>query len=247
MLGGDKYLLTHGWKNETGYLKNRWDDYSEASILYILGIGSMTHPLAWESWYAWKRKYVAYKSYKYLAGVPPLFIHQYSQAWIDFRGKRERYKNFRTDYHENSVRAVRAQREWSKDNSQKFPSYAGKMWGISASDSVKGYVAWGAPPPTREVDGTIVPYAAAGSMMFAPDIALPALREMKEKYAQKIYGKYGFTDAFNPQTGWVNKDVIGIDVGITLIGIENFRTGNVWKWFMKNEEVRNGLHRAMIR
>lgn len=247
MLNGDKYLLTHGWKDETGYLKNRWDDYSEASILYILGIGSQTHPLPWQSWYAWERTYNTYKNYKYLAAVPPLFIHQYSQAWIDFRGKRERYQKFNVNYHENSVKAARAQHQWSKDNSRKFPGYAGNMWGISASDSAQGYVAWGAPPATKEVDGSVVPYAAAGSMMFAPDIALPALKEMKEKYAEKIYGRYGFADAFNPQTGWTGRDVLGIDVGITLIGIENFRTGNVWKWFMKNAEAKNGLSCAKIR
>lgn len=247
MLNGDKYLLTHGWKNETGYLKNRWDDYSESSILYILGIGSQNYPLPWQSWYAWKRGYTTYKNYRYLAAVPPLFIHQYSHAWVDFRNKRERYKNFNVNYHENSVKAVYAQRQWSKDNSRRFPSYAGNMWGISASDSAKGYVAWGAPPPTDEVDGSLVPYAAAGSMMFAPEIALPAIKEMKRKYGEKIYGKYGFTDAFNPQTGWVNKDVLGIDVGMTLLGIENFRTGNVWKWFMSNPEPRRGLRRAMIR
>lgn len=247
MLNGDKYLLTHGWKDETGYLKNRWDDYSESSILYILGIGSLTHPLPWQSWYAWEREFVGYRRYKYLAAVPPLFIHQYSHAWIDFRNKRERYKNFNVNYHENSVKASRAQREWSKDNSYVFPSYAGNMWGISASDSAKGYVAWGAPPPTEEVDGSIVPYAAAGSMMFTPDISLPALKEMKEKYGDKIYGRYGFTDAFNPLTGWINEDVLGIDVGMTLLGIENFRTGNVWKWFMRNPEPRRGLRRALIR
>jgi hypothetical protein len=247
MLGGDKYLLTHGWKDETGFIKNRWDDYSEASILYILGIGSETYPLEWKSWYAWKRTYTTYKNYKYLAAVPPLFIHQYSHAWIDFRGKRERYRNYNTDYYENSVKASRAQRLWSKDNSRKFPGYAGNMWGISASDSVKGYTAWGTPPPTNDVDGSVVPYAPAGSMMFTPDISLPALKEMKGKFGDKVYGKYGFTDAFNPNTGWINKDVVGIDVGMTLVGIENFRTGNVWKWFMKNAEAKNGLRRAMIR
>lgn len=247
MLNGDKYLLSHGWHNETGYIKNRWKDYSESSILYILGIGSPTHPLAWQSWYAWKREYVKYKSYKYLASVPPLFIHQYSQAWIDFRNKRERYKNFNVDYYENSVKASRAQREFCRNVSKKFPGYAGNMWGISASDSTKGYVAWGAPPPTKEVDGSVVPYAPAGSMMFTPDISLLALKEMKAKYGDKVYGKYGFADAFNPNNNWVNADVIGIDVGITLIGIENFRTGSVWKWFMKNPEPRNGLERAMIR
>ena len=127
-----------------------------------------------------------------------------------------------------------------------FAGYSGNLWGISASDSAKGYIAWGGPPREPALDGTVVPYAPAASLMFAPDISLPALKEMKEKYGEKIYGRYGFADAFNPNTGWVGADAIGIDVGITLLGIENFRTGNVWKWFMKNTEMKNALTKAKI-
>ncbi|MGI8469055.1 MAG: glucoamylase family protein [Pyrinomonadaceae bacterium] len=248
MLNGDKFLLSHGWRPETGFIPNRWDDYSESSILYILGIGSRSHPLSWQSWYAWQRDWMEYDGYKYLAAVSPLFIHQYSQAWIDFRNKRERYKNFHVNYFENSVKASRAQRDFCKSLSREFPaSYAGNMWGISASDSEKGYIAWGAPPAEPDLDGTIVPYAPAGSMMFTPDISLPALKEMKDKYGDKIYGRYGFTDAFNPNDGWIDSDVIGIDVGIMLLGIENFRSGNIWRWFMKNPEIGIALRRARIK
>ncbi|MGI9035010.1 MAG: glucoamylase family protein [Pyrinomonadaceae bacterium] len=248
MLNSDEYLLSHGWRPETGFLQSRWDSYSEDSILYILGVGSRAHPISWRSWYAWKRDWMEYDGYKYLAAVSPLFIHQYSQAWIDFRGRRERYKNFDVNYFENSVTASRAQRDFCKSLSKVFPaSYNGAMWGISASDSEKGYIAWGAPPPEPALDGTIVPYAPAGSLMFAPDISLPALKEMKEKYGAKIYGRYGFTDAFNPNDGWIDSDVIGIDLGITILGVENLRTGNVWRWFMRNAEIKNSLNRAMIR
>lgn len=247
MLNGDKYLLSHGWHPETGFIPNRWHDYSESSILYILGIGSPTHPLPWQSWYAWRRDPREYFGYKYIAAVSPLFIHQYSQAWIDFRNKRERYKNFNIDYFQNSVNASRAQREFCKSLSKEFSGYAGNMWGISASDSEKGYLAWGGPPREPALDGTIIPYAAAGSLMFTPDISLPALKEMKEKYGDKVYGRYGFTDAFNPNNGWINRDALGIDVGITLIGIENLRSENIWRWFMENTEIKNGLNRALIK
>jgi hypothetical protein len=120
------------------------------------------------------------------------------------------------------------------------------MWGLTASDYKKGYVAWGAPPRHPETDGSIVPCAAAGSLMFAPDITLAALKEMKSKHGSKAYSKYGFADAFNPHDGWVSRDVIGIDLGITLLSIENLRSGKVWHWFMQNDEVRQALRRAQL-
>jgi hypothetical protein len=248
MLNGDEYLLAHGWHPETGFIKNRWHDYSEQMILYLLGIGSPTHPISWRSWYALKRDWVIYKNYKYLAAVSPLFIHQFSHAWVDFRDKRERYANFDVNYFENSIAATYAQRQFTVDVlSKEFPLYSANVWGLTASDWVNGYIAWGAPPRHEATDGSVVPCAAAGSLMFAPEITLPALREMKARYGDTIYGRYGFADAFNPHTGWVDKDVIGIDVGITLLSAENLRTGNVWRWFMRNAEIKAALFRAGIR
>lgn len=248
MLNGDKYLLSHGWRDETGFIKNRWNDYSEQAILYLLGIGSPTHPIPWQSWYAWERGYISYGKFRYLAAVSPLFIHQYSHAWVDFRGKRERYKNFDTDYFQNSILATRAQRQFFIDVlSKEFPEYGPNIWGLTASDYQSGYTAWGAPPRHPDTDGTVVPCAPAGSLMFTPDISLPALKEMKAKYGGKIYGRYGFADAFNPHNGWIDTDVIGIDVGITLLSAENLRSGNVWRWFMQNGEVKKALSRAKIR
>lgn len=248
MLNGDRYLLSHGWRDENGWLKNRWDDYSEQMILYLLAVGSPTKPISWRSWYALEREYITYKNYRYLAAVPPLFIHQFSHAWVDFRGKRERYGKFNTDYFENSVLATKAQRQFFVDVlSQEFPLYNANMWGLTASDSAKGYVAWGAPPRMTEIDGSIVPCAAGGSLMFTPEISLAALREMKTRYGDKIYARYGFTDAFNPHTGWVNQDVIGIDVGITLLSAENLRTGKVWEWFNKNPEIKKAFMKVKLR
>ena len=247
MLNGDPSLLSHGWQPESGFLKNRWHDYSEQMILNLLAIGSRSHPIPWQSWYAWEREYKGYDGFRYLAAVPPLFIHQYSHAWVDFGGKRERYKNFRTDYFENSIIATRAQRQFFIDIlSKDFPKYGPNIWGLTASDTFDGYKAWGAPPRDPATDGTVVPYAPAGSLMFTPEISLPALKEMKTKYGGQIYGRYGFADAFNPQTGWVDTDVIGIDLGIALLSAENLRSQSVWVWFMQNHEIKKALSRAKI-
>jgi hypothetical protein len=245
MLNGDPALLSHGLRPETGFLTARWDHYSEHAILDLLGIGSPTHALPPESWQSWRRDWVEYGSYRYIAGTTPLFIHQYSQAWIDFRPWRERVPPH-VNYFENSVSATRAHRQFCLDELvQRFPkSYTADLWGVSASDSANGYVAWGGPPAHRRIDGTLVPNAAAGSLMLTPDICLPALRAMRERFGAVAYDRYGFADAFNPTTGWVDSDVIGIDVGITLLSAENLRSERVWRWFMANAEVPAALERA---
>ena len=246
MLNGHPALLSHGWKPESGFLKPLWDSYSEDKILYLLAIGSPTHPITPRSWYVWRREWITYAGYTYLSGAPPLFIHQYSHAWIDFRNRRESSPPH-TDYFDNSVKATRAHRAFCMDLSSEFPGYTSNVWGITASDSARGYVAWGGPPRDTAIDGTVVPCAAGGSLMFAPEITLPALGEMKEKFGERIYGRYGFADAFNPNTGWVGPDVIGINVGITLLSAENFMTGNVWRWFMKNREIPRAMQLAGLR
>jgi len=245
MLNQHPTLLSMGWHPENGFINSRWDDYSEHPILYFMAIGSPTHPITPESWYSWKRNWNHYDGYSYL-GKTPLFTYQYSHAWIDFRHRRE-VKGEHIDYFENSVKATLAHRLFCIDLAKEFPGYGPNVWGISASDSIKGYVAWGGPPRDPAIDGTVVPYAAAGSLMFTPRLALAALRTMSEKCGERIYGKYGFADAFNPNTGWVNRDVIGIDLGITLLSAENARTGAVWRWFMRNPEVARTMDLVGLR
>ena len=242
MLNNHPTLLSMGWHPEKGFIKSRWDTYSEHTMLYLMAIGSPTHPITPDSWYWWDRDWNIYKEYIFL-GRAPLFTHQYSHAWVDFRNRRE-IKASRVDYFENSIIATRAHREFCIALAKKFPGYSENVWGITASDSVKGYRAWGGPPPTPDIDGTVVPCAAGGSLMFTPDITVPALRTMYEKFGERIYGRYGFTDAFNPNTGWINPDVIGIDVGITLLSAENLRTENVWRWFMRNGEIEKAMSLA---
>jgi hypothetical protein len=240
MRNGDPNLLSMGWKPETGFLTARWEHYCELMLLYLLGIGSPAHPLPPASWQAWRRPTVRFDGFAFIGAADPLFVHQYSHAWIDFRGRRES-REPHIDWWANSVTATRAHKAFCLTLSARFPGYTNDIWGITASDGPKGYQAWGGPPAHGPIDGTVVPAAAGGSLMFTPDITISALKAMKEKFGDKTYGRYGFADAFQPQTGWVNPDVIGIDVGITLLSAENLRTGAVWRWFMANPEIPKAL------
>jgi hypothetical protein len=247
MMDGSHSYFSHGWTPERGFLPFRWDTYSELIILYVLGIGSPTHPISPAAWDSWNLPAVDIGGYTYVGGGP-LFIHQYSQAWVDLRdrGVPENQPlaiiQPRVDYFANSAIATRAQQAvFAKQLSRVFPGYSTNVWGLTASDSSNGYTDWGTGPADPRIDGTVVPSAAAGSLMFAPDICIPALRTMLVRFGKRIYGRYGFADAFNPSNGWVSKCVIGIDVGITLLSAENVRTGRVWHWFMSNREADHAL------
>ena len=244
MLNGHPQLLSHGWKPESGFLKPRWDTYSEDTILYLLAIGSPVHSISAGSWYAlWRDRY-RYEGYAYFTTIGvPLFMHQYAHAWIDYRNRRETSGDH-IDYFENSVNATLAHRAFCINLSHEFHGYGPNLWGITASDSAKGYLAWGGPPRDPAIDGTVVPSAPGGSLMFTPELALASLRTMRDKFGDRIYGQYGFVDAFNPNTGWVDSDVIGINVGIILLSAENMRTGNVWRWFMRNGEIPRALEKV---
>jgi hypothetical protein len=124
-----------------------------------------------------------------------------------------------------------------------FQDYGPNVWGITASDSAKGYLAWGGPPRDPDIDGTVVPSAAGGSLMFTPELATTALHTMHERWGRTIYGKYGFVDAFNPKSNWTDTDVIGINAGIILLSAENMRSGAIWRWFMQNREIPRALDR----
>jgi hypothetical protein len=246
MLNGDKFVLSHGTHPGSGFIHARWDEYSEASILYLLAIGSPKHGIPTESWYAWVRPEVRYEKWKFISGGP-LFTHQFAHAWVDFRHQKDGDPSY-VDYFENSQIATYAHRDFCISLQGKFSEYGPDMWGITVSDSQDGYVNWGGPPVAGPINGTLVPCAAAGSLMFAPEICLPVLRQMRKLYGEKIYQKYGFTDAFHPnwhgEDVWVNQDVVGIDVGIALLSMENLLTGNVWRWFMRNPYVRGAMERV---
>ena len=238
-LSEDTRLLAQGWTPELGFLPSKWDYYSELMMMYLLGLGSATHPLHPEAWFAWKRTTFEYDGLRYIGSFAPLFVHQYSQAWFDFRNKRDRY----ADYFQNSVIATDVHRRFCVELNEKFPDYSNALWGITASDSAKGYVIWGGPPAMGPIDGTIVPAAAGGSLPFLPKATIRVLRTIHDHYP-KAWCRYGFVDAFNPLTDWYDTDVIGIDTGITMLMAENARTGFVWETFMKNPEAQLGMEKA---
>jgi hypothetical protein len=239
-LSMDTRLLPHGWMPENGFLPYRWDYYSELMMMYLLGLGSSSHPLQQETWDAWKRTTFEYDGLRYVGSFAPLFVHQYSQAWFDFRGKRDRY----ADYFQNSVVATEVHRRFCLELGKQFPDYSDDLWGITASDSEHGYVVWGGPPEIGPIDGTVVPSAPGGSLPFLPQATVRVLRNIRARYGDGAWSKYGPVNAFNPLKGWYDHDVVGIDTGITLLMAENLRTGFVWDTFMKNPEAQRGMERA---
>jgi hypothetical protein len=238
-LSEDTALLPHGWMPEVGFLPYRWDYYSELMMMYLLGLGSSIHPLREETWNAWKRTIFDYEGLRYVGSFAPLFVHQYSQAWFDFRGKRDHY----ADYFKNSAIATEAHRRFCIELAPRFPDFSDSLWGITASDSEHGYVVWGGPPEIGPIDGTVVPSAPAGSLPFLPQATLRVLHHIKNHYPF-TWTNYGFVDAFNPLKNWYDTDVIGIDVGISVLMAENLRSSFVWNTFMKNPEARRGMDRA---
>lgn len=229
-------LLHMGWHPEKGFIRAEWVDYREQTLLVLLAMGSGTYPIPLSSWYRFERDSAVWDKYRWV-GRGPLFTHQYSHAWIDFRGLRDG-PPFGLNYFDNSVVATYAHRAFCVSLRGEFPTYSNRLWGLSPSDSEIGYIIWGDVGTKRDIDGSVVPCAPAGSLMFAPEIVLPTLRYMHDEFGEYVYGRYGFVDSFNPQSSWANPDYIGIDQGITLLSAENLRTGNVWRWFMRNERVR---------
>jgi hypothetical protein len=235
-----------GWKPTTGFSGyGTWVGYNEAMIMYILALGSPTHPVPSSTWYTWTSGYDWSTQYGYEYVIfPPLFGHQYSHCWIDFRYIQDAYMAARgITYFQNSRRATYAQRAYCIDNPGGFVGYGENLWGLTASDGPSGYGARGAPPPQND-DGTITPTAAASSIAFAPAIAIPALHNMYDTYGAQLWSTYGFKDAFNLTVNWWDTDYIGIDQGPIIIMIENYRTGAVWSRFMQDEDVQRGLVEA---
>ncbi len=235
--------LSHGWTPEHGFLPYRWDQYSELLALYILAMGSPTHPIPAECWEAWSRPVRNFNGFSYIESSAPLFAHQYSHAWIDFRGTRDRF----ADYFENSCLATGAHRLFCIELSKKYPWINENMWGITASDSRRGYLAWGGPLRTGAIDGTLVPCAAGGSLAFMPQECLAVLETMLARYGNKAWGRYGFVDAFHPKAGWYDADVIAIDQGITMLMAENARTGLIWHTLAADPNLKRGMQHANLR
>jgi hypothetical protein len=257
--------VSHGWKPETGFIKYRWTGYSEALILYVLGLASPTFPLPEESYRAWTRTYNWKKLYGHeFVYAGPLFIHQLSHMWIDFRGIQDEYMSDKAiDYFENSRRAIYAQQAYAMRNPKKFLGYDRYSWGITASDGpgpavrkIKGrtfrfydYVARSI--PYGPDDGTLAPWAVIGSLPFAPEVVLPSLKRINEDYPE-MTSKYGFKCSYNPtfisgvrkRKGWVSQGYYGLDQGPIVMMIENYRSGFLWRLMRQCPYIVNGLRRA---
>lgn len=236
-----------GWLPTTGFTTfGLWQGYNEAMILYLLALGSPTHPVPTSAWTYWMSGYdwLTYYGYSYV-NFPPLFGHQYTHCWVDFRQRQDAFGRARSiTYFENSRRATLAQRAYAAANPGGWVGYSDSLWGLTASDIKNGYAARGAPPAMND-DGTITPTAPISSIAFAPDEVLPVIRNLYTNYPA-AFGGYGFVDAFNPSLNpvWYDTDYLGIDEGPIVLMIENHRTGRVWNRFMENADVLNGLSRA---
>jgi hypothetical protein len=242
--------LAMGWNPGSRFISSRWIGYNEAMILYIMGLGAPTNalpPIHWQSWtggYRWQTNY----TYSYV-GFAPLFGHQYSHCWIDFRHMGDDYMNAKgISYFENSRRATLAQRAYAIANPRGFTGYGSNTWGLTACDGpgyspYLAYSARGAPPPEND-DGTLAPTAAGASMPFTPEYSLPVLRNLYSAYREKLWTGYGFRDAFNLRANWWDPDVLGIDQGPIVLMIENHRSQKVWRLFMQNPEIQLGLQKA---
>lgn len=256
---GDRYdqTLSLGWRPESGFHPVGWVGYNEALIMYIIAAGSGYNGAEkayerWLSFYDWRMAYPDIR----LVSFPPMFGHQYSHIFVDFRNRPDRYMKAKgLDYFENSRRAVQVQRRYAMDNPRRFNGYDSLTWGLSACDGpgpdyntarhkFDYYTARGTSGPTliQNDDGTIAPTAAAASIVFEPDLVRPALFAMYKRYGEKgLWGKYGFKDAFNPTAGWIADEYLAIDQAPIVLMIENWRNEFIWKNMMNDPVVQKGL------
>jgi hypothetical protein len=268
-------FVSMGWHPESGFIPSDWDIYNESLLLYILALGSPTHPLLPTTWDRWTARFepswtgTGERAHLHF---PPMFGHQYSHVWVDFRGIRDRYMAGKgIDYFENSRRATYAQRDYAVRNPGGWRGYGADCWGLTACDGPgdftlmldgrqRSYFSYSARGPGDRDDGTLAPTAALGSIAFAPEIVEPSVRAMHARYGRGIYGQYGFLDSFNPTLtdpaaplkhgrvvpgiGWVAGDYLGIDQGPIVAMVENRRTGLVWDTMRRNPHIRRGLERA---
>ena len=266
--------ISHGWTPEEGFLPFDWLGYNEAMVVYILALGSPTHPVEPEAWDLWTAPYDTqwgvFDGQEHLF-FPPLFGHQYSHVWIDFRGIQDAFMSEKgIDYFENSRRAVLAQQAYATENPEGWNGYGENVWGLTACDGpadvelefggeTRTFHSYSARGPHQTDDGTIAPTAAASSIAFAPDEAIAATVELRNRFGENIYDQYGFLDAFNPSFefdvpvvggvvvpgfGWVDTDHLGIDQGPILAMLANYRSELVWQVMQRNPHIRTGLERA---
>lgn len=239
-----------GYTPEKGFWQ-KWDMYAEQLMLYVLGVSSPTYPIEKSMYYDIKKEKGEYQDIKDIIYTycGTLFTYQFSHAWIDFRGKKD---ELGIDWFENSIRATKANRQYCINNKHKFKTFGENSWGLTACLSPKGYlVGIGAKPCKAnlemENDGTVTPCGAIGSIVFTPNESIKAMENYYNNYP-KLWGKYGFKDGFNLEGNkpWFSKEYIGIDKGIELLMLENYLNSTIWKYFMKNKYVKDGMDKLNI-
>lgn len=253
MLNGSNHL-SMGWMPERGFLETRWDRFSELTLMVLIAIGARANAVPADCWQAWRREDVIFHDGQPFLSYPPLFVHQYPHAFFDFRNWSSPSGR---SYWDNSVRAHLAQIRYMEELGKRYPDqfshYGEDLWGLTSSDSACGYRDWGGPyrqdsfEPERGIDGTIVPSAAAGGLPMVPQQALRTLMHQKATYGDRVFGRYGFINAYNPRTHWYGRDVIGIDTGITLLMAENLVSGSTWNQFMQHDIAQRGFDNAGFR
>ncbi|MEP6938490.1 MAG: glucoamylase family protein [Rudaea sp.] len=281
--GDGNPLIEGGWTPENSFDYNYYRGYNEAFGMYILALGSPTHALGNETWKRWTQTYDKtwgeFQGQTHLSGSP-LFWHQFAHSWVDFRGIQDAYMRGRgIDYFTNSQRATLSQREYAIHNPLQWKDYGADIWGLTASNGPRGHTPKGEPDRYAKDskpffgyiergaglsrsfdDGTIAPTAATASIAFVPEIVIPAIEEMKKRYGDALYARYGFFDAFNPSftytdrplrtgkvlpgLGWFDDEYLGLDQGPIILMLENYHSEFVWKVMRKNPYIREGLKRA---
>jgi len=250
------YTISMGWTPEDGTINWGWHGYTEGLFLYVLAAGTgIENPVrAYDGWlrtYTWKTPYSGLSHVTF----PPLFGHQFSHTFIDFRGLADPYLKAKgIDYFENSRRATLTQQQYAIENPKGWVGYDTLTWGFTATDGpgsvynygdkrFEGYAGRGSSGKDETVgeDGTLAPYGVLSSLPFTPELSLATIKNMNAKYGKEIWGKYGYFDAFNPTAKWVSQDFIGLDQGPMLLMIENFRSGLVWNYVMKDPIIQKGL------
>ena len=261
-----------GWKPESGLMRDNWRGFNEGMLIYLLALGSPTHPLAPSAWQVWTSTYADHWRTEYgqsYLAYPPLFVHQYTPLWVDLHDIRDAFMREKgLDYFENSRRATYADRAYAMANPEGWARFGERLWGLTASDGpgdirqryhnqqrqFRGYAARGT---ALFDDGTLAPNGSIGSLPFAPEIVLPAIVQMRQLFGEHLYSTYGFLDAFNPSfegkpksgtvvpgLGWFDVDYLGIDQGLIIGMIENYRSALIWKLMRTNPYLRRGLERA---
>ena len=258
-----KDTVTHGWRPENGFIRHRWQGYNEALLLYVLGLASPTYPLPLSSYPAWTRTYKWKKLYGHeFLYAGPLFVHQLSHMWIDFRGIQDEFMRGRgIDYFENSRRATYIQQQYAIRNPRGFKGYCEYIWGLTASDGpgpaskrrgnkrLRFYDYKARAVPNGPDDGTLAPWAVVASLPFAPEIVLPSIKYFDDAFPE-MTSKYGFKCSFNPTFSdasgkeWISKGYYGLDQGPIVMMIENYQSGFLWQLMRQCPYILNGLRRA---